>query len=225
MPNSVISKLTVSNAGGISVTYDIKDAAAREALSNIEIGYTIHVTGSNVDGGVQYTIQESFSDILAAHNAGKSLKLNVIEPSGVYVIREYKYGTFNGINMFMFTDAVTLLKTEAYTYLITSVEGSTSCTKIEQTIKPLVADSNSAITLGNDGNDNIIDVKIDGTTIVKNGTTGVLSAVTSQVNSDWNASSGAAQILNKPSTVPMVVTFTNNTTQTYNVYIASGTSA
>ena len=225
MPNSVISKLTVSNAGGTSVTYDIKDAAAREAIENIELGYTIHVTGTQSGDNVTYTVQESFSDILAAHNAGKSLKLNVIEPSGACVIREYKYGTFLGFNSFMFSDLNTTVSTDAYTYLIAYIDNATVCAKANQKIKTLIADSNSAITLGGDSDENIIDVKIDGTTIVKNDTTGVLSAVTSQVNSDWNASSGAAQILNKPSTVPMVVTFTNNTTQTYNVYIASGTSA
>ena len=45
----------------------------------------------------------------------------------------------------------------------------------------------------------------------------------SQVNSDWNASSGVSQILNKPTipsnTVPMVVEFADGTSTTYNVYI------
>lgn len=39
-----------------------------------------------------------------------------------------------------------------------------------------------------------------------------------QVNSDWSASSGVSQILNKPSTVAVVVTFTDQTTATYNLY-------
>ena len=39
-----------------------------------------------------------------------------------------------------------------------------------------------------------------------------------QVNSDWNANSGVAQILNKPTTVALTFTFSDQTTATYNVY-------
>lgn len=39
-----------------------------------------------------------------------------------------------------------------------------------------------------------------------------------QVNSDWAANSGVSQILNKPSTVALTFTFSDQTTATYNLY-------
>lgn len=226
MPNSVISKLTIPNSSGTMASYDIKDAEARQQLASTESVFIIHATGQDVSGTMTYTVSETYTAINSAYSAGKSLILHIIEGDDIYVLKNYMYGEITeDLDAFIFTSDIVLISPSIYSYYLYDNNGTATLIKINQVIKSINANSNSAVEIGGDNNEAWFDVKVDGTTITKNGTTGVLSAVGGggggQVNSDWNATSGVAQILNKPGTVPMVVTFTNNTTQTYNVYISN----
>lgn len=226
MPNSVISKLAIPNSSGTLASYDIKDAEARQQFANTETVFIIHATGQDVSGTMTYTVSETYTAINSAYSSGKTLVLHVTEESNLYILKNYMYGEVaEDLDAFIFSSDEVFLSTLAYSYYIYNDNGTALMTRTDQRIKHVFADTNSAVSIGGDNNEAWLDVKVDGTTITKNGTTGVLSAVGGggggQVNSDWNATSGVAQILNKPGTVPMVVTFTNNTTQTYNVYISS----
>lgn len=62
---------------------------------------------------------------------------------------------------------------------------------------PISAGSGIEIT------DNVISAKVDGTSITFNSNGELKATASAQVNSDWNATSGVAEILNKP-TIPVV---------------------
>lgn len=62
--------------------------------------------------------------------------------------------------------------------------------------KILKVDSNGDLEWGAESGGTVTDVQVNGTSVVSGGVADI--TITAQVNSDWNASSGVAEILNKP---------------------------
>lgn len=173
------------------VEYDLKDSFAREAIANIPEDkiFPVNVTLTSITEG---TSDKSHTEILAAVNAGK-IPFVYIDYSGIKMIApltriESNYSVF--------------------TYEDQSAENlNYACLKIQ---------NSTATIIWRDGyitQDDLPTLSSVATSGDYNDLTNKPTIPAAQVNADWDATSGVAQILHKP-TIPTVPTnvsaFTND---------------